>query len=517
MLLVLMSNHSKVSAASVAGSLSADADLSFAVHHDPSPNELRAARLRIVGEARGYRLTIEDIADFIERYNGLIDAGRKDPEKGIRGIKDAYDLTLYTVLCEISTHSIAHVDVNKCKTIEHSSPEFRTADADITSLLMRANEPELSSPDAFMHRLMDVLASSKNAEQKERDMSPLIDAMDRDQLAEFLRAHAGLESLTDTVLNIDRITSSAKSVRLGEIDAKLTECQESEEDHVVLKLAKERCRNALAQAELEKIQVRAEGENNVRELNSFLQRIEAKIPTHAIGRDKVIGYIQSRLSGLEPPVPTGPASGQSGDHPHGGTVSHMGSTQDEALVAQQISALEARKVGSMTRVSLELLRAQVEGILVGGNVDFKARQKTLLTAIDTKLYPRLIKADDESTVKHDQGFNFKTQREIDFVPNALFAATLYYDDDGDHGANVEEVRSAFNLCFGTGRGPQEHVIITGNKHILMILLKSANRYINDNEGMPAVGKDLNIPDTCGLVRLLKLESLVADFATVCRP
>ena len=440
MLLVLMSNDSKVSAASVvgmsSGPLSPDSGVGHAAHHDPSPNELRAARLRIVGEARGYRLTIEDIADFIKRYNHLIIAGRKDPKQGIRGIKDAYDLTLYTVLCEISTNSIAHVDVNKCKTIEDdSSPQFQTAVDDITFLLKRANEPELSGPDALMHRLMDVLASSKNAEQKQRDMSPLIGAMDRDQLDKFLRAHAGLESLTDTVLNIDRITFSAESLGLDEIDAKLTECQESEEDHVVLKLAKGRCRDAL----------------------------------------------------------------------------------DEASVDHQISAMEARKVGSMTRGPLESLRAQVEGILVGGNVDFKARQKTLLTAIDTKLYPRLIKADDESTVKHDQGFNFKTGVHVDFVPNALIKAELHYDDDGDHGANVEEVKNAFNLCFGTGSSPNEHVIITGNKHILMILLKSAKKYIDDNEGMPAVGKDLNIPDTCGLVRLLRQESLVADFATVCRP
>lgn len=761
MLLVLMSNDSSGSATSSAlrssprlHSLDVEGGTSIV---SPSPIELRAARLRILGQIRGYHLSISDVPGFVQQYNALVVAGKIEPRNGLRGIKDAYDLTLYTVLCEISTNSVEHVDLNKCTTIAPDSLNFGKAVDDIVYMLNRASLSELPGMEGFKYRFLDALASHEKLEDKQQHLHQLFDGLSEDKSKEFLHLNGNIEKLTDSVLEIDRIASQVDHWGERELDENLAKCDTVEGDHDILKLAKRRCRDAVSErytqldldhliesakimspiesirsilddpngkatarstdsvavaqkrAEyhdalearinelvvqrrptfgrpptdnelvLSDIQRRVAATNDVDALTDLLDRIGFAVPTDTNGRAGVIASIQHKLSSIHPPSPAA-ATGS----PHGGTggdapppavtpdsiierleaqdalmvdgvsaqkladietavteiVVPDGSQFDAARklrtdliaksnvgknVMRDLEALEARlrtgesvtveqiqrvdedrrlpftnnKMGRLLNVvisidqiqgisrrigvadpsalrgelervgdhgdvfvielkaqvlrdieahassqsggqvnenlvrlearvgsgairrmpvkDLETLREQVEGIPVDGNADFETRQDALLIAIDTKLYPKLKQSSEDNltSITHDSGYNFKTVVDVAFVHDRLNQATVYYNDNGHHVPTVEEVRTAFNLCFGAGKGPNDHVIETGYKKVLMTLLKSAKKYATDSEGMPAVGHDLSTDETCALLRTLNQVSLVSDITTSC--
>jgi hypothetical protein len=106
---------------------------------DIHPNNLRARTLRVLEARHVKAMRPDDIVELINEYN--IRVIQDDQTKG--GLLDkadsSYKSVLFGLLCEISTHTIAQHDSNKCKPIEGRSDEYRQAESEITSILMEAS------------------------------------------------------------------------------------------------------------------------------------------------------------------------------------------------------------------------------------------------------------------------------------------------------------------------------------------------------------------------------------------
>ncbi len=171
-----------------------DSKFSIAVH----PHDLRIRKLRKLRKP-GKGLPLEKIEATIHEFNARVEAGKIDEEKGVLGVDDAYMLTLYTILCQISTGRIDHDNLNKCRSIVQASPEFEGAVGDLTYILEKAAELEgenLSNNSVvkFLHKkkisVRRILADKNKSEERKRAE---IDALVSD-LTVSLDSGAGLFS-----------------------------------------------------------------------------------------------------------------------------------------------------------------------------------------------------------------------------------------------------------------------------------------------------------------------------------
>ena len=83
----------------------------------PSPESLRAQKLKVYKREGSTGVAINEVDTVISNYNRLLVA-TVDDETGLRAETDKYMRTLYTVLCEISTGKTENDANNECKQIE---------------------------------------------------------------------------------------------------------------------------------------------------------------------------------------------------------------------------------------------------------------------------------------------------------------------------------------------------------------------------------------------------------------
>ncbi len=81
-----------------------------------TPAGTRALKLRLEARKSGESVRIHEVAGVIDKYNKLLQL-TTDDHSGLLGVKDPYFLTLYTVLCEISTDQSFYAPNAKCQPI----------------------------------------------------------------------------------------------------------------------------------------------------------------------------------------------------------------------------------------------------------------------------------------------------------------------------------------------------------------------------------------------------------------
>jgi hypothetical protein len=213
---------------------------------------------------------IYEVGRVIYSYNDLLGKTR-DHKTGLLAEDDPYMLTLYTVLCEISTGKSEYDPRNTCMKIEKGTTTWDKAVGDLENLIRLAHPAETKAlvdkkelkllksasrkekalaraqvNQASLDGIRSQLQLVSTREELDRLLAS-IDAFGKSAPSGTKEVRIQINRLISSVNYFDGITSSASGMSKEALAEQLEKCGKKDDDHNSVAAAKARCRAALEQ------------------------------------------------------------------------------------------------------------------------------------------------------------------------------------------------------------------------------------------------------------------------------